>query len=202
MSEDEQEATLVGGPHVGAGKRTTTVSTIEEESGEGIDKTKIRYQPPTAEPIRSKIRLTSDTEVYITGNYSDLIDILSKYALVARDYVRQDTTFDVNDIHGNDIVIAARAGRLNDLAVLYGMVYKQGVAVAVEAVRFYIRDGANINVSVVGQEVFVEYGNQKDLHTRFAFDPTTASWKRSPGNNRNGTGYPLATDPVASTRLP
>lgn len=206
MSEDAEKIVHKGPPHVGAGAPAdpTPVETIEEDSGEKIDKAKLNYQPPTKEPIREKITLTPLTEVYVTGNYSDLIDVISDHSLVARDYVRQDSTFNSDDIRGNDIVIAARAGRLNDLAVMYGLVYKAGTRGAqyLMALRFYIRDGANINIFVQGQEVFVEYGNQKDLHTRFRFDPQAAQWWRSPGNNRNGTGYPPATEQVPSTRLP
>jgi hypothetical protein len=92
---------------------------------------------------------------------------------------------------------------LNDLAVLYGIVYDGNqVATGVDAVRFFIRDGANINISVEGMEIFVEYGNKKDLHTRFAYDAAARIWYRSPGNNRNGTGYPPATEPIVPTRLP
>lgn len=159
------------------------------------------YLPPSDEPVKDRIQLTAKTDVYVTGHYSDLIDILSNDALVVRDYVREDSNFSRDDIRGNDTVIAVRAGRNNDLAVIYGLVYQDGIATAVDVYRFYIRDGNNINITVDDNEVKIEYGNRKDLRTRFAYI-AGQGWLRSPGNNRNGTGYPLATDPIPSERLP
>ena len=185
---------------------TVEIPRIEETTGDDIRKDGhfARYTPPSNEPVRAKIPMagTGATEVWITGNYSDLVDVISNRALVYRDYVREDSSLNGSDVHGNDGVIAVRAGRLNDLAVLYGVVYKGGsTAMAVDVVRFYIRDGADIGVEVVGSEVFVTYGRKKDLRTRFAYNEATG-WKRSPGNNRGGSDFPLATEFVPSARLP
>lgn len=182
---------------------SATIPVIEETTGDGINKNfaKVKgYLPPTEEPIKYQKALTSLTEVWVTGNYSDLVDIMSNRACVWRDYIRQDSTIADQDIQGNDSVIAVRCGRMDDLLTLYGVVYVGGVAKQLDVLRFYVRDGRNINVAVQGLEVFVEYGNQKDLHTRFLYD--NGAWKRSPGNNRGGSGYPLATEPVASARVP
>lgn len=139
--------------------------------------------------------------MWVTGNYSDLADIMFRRACVWRDYIREDSTIDEGDIHGNYLVIAVRCGRLNDLVTLYGLVYDaNGIVTKLDVIRFFIRDGRDINIAVQGYEVFVEYGNKKDLHTRFAY--TSGTWKRSPGNNRGGTGYPLATEPVQAARKP
>jgi hypothetical protein len=181
------------------------IPTITEETGDKIDKSlMVTYVPPSSEPVQEKILLpgTGLTEVWITGGYSDLIDIVSNRALVWRDYVRNDSSFDKSDIKGNDRLIAARAGRLNDLLVLYGLVYQgQQMARAVDVVQFFIRDGHDISVEVVGSEVFVTYGNHKDLRTRFLYSETNG-WYRSPGNNRGGSDFPPASESVGSKRFP
>lgn len=162
------------------------------------------YSPPSSEPVRMCVRLgwTGKTEVCVTGEYSDLIDVISNRALVWRDYVRNDSTFTGSDILGNDLIITARAGRNNDLLALYGLVYEgASMAKAVDVLRFYIRDGRDISVEVGGQEVFVTYGNQKDLRTRFVYSEATG-WYRSPGNNRGHSDFPPATEKVASERMP
>jgi hypothetical protein len=184
---------------------TSNIPTITEVSGEGIDKNLIHtrgYTPPSDEPIKHQKSLTGLTEVWVTGNRSDLIDIVSNRACVWRDYIRQDSNIRDEDIQGNDIVLAVRCGHQHDLVTLYGLVYIDGIAKAVDVFRFYIRDGKDINFSVQGQEVFVEYGNYKDLHTRFSYDQ--GIWRRSPGNNRGGSGYPLATEVItpAPERMP
>lgn len=183
-----------------------SIPTIVEDTGDNIDKTlpTIQYSPPSAEPIKQRITLpgSGKTEVWIAGNYSDLIDIISNRALVWRDYVRNDSLFNEDDIKGNDTLVTARAGRLNDLLVLYGIVYEgQSMAKAIDALRFYIRDGANISVEVVGNEVFVTYGNQKDLRTRFKYTENEG-WYRSPGNNRGGKDFPPATELCQYARVP
>lgn len=182
---------------------SATVPVTEEITGDGINKNAPHvkgYLPPSDEPIKYQKTLTSLTEVWVTGNYSDLVDIMSNRACVWRDYIREDSSIVDQDIQGNDNVIAVRCGRMDDLLTLYGVVYVGGVAKHLDVLRFYVRDGRNINVAVQGFEVFVEYGNQKDLHTRFLYE--NGVWKRSPGNNRGGSGYPLATEPVPSARVP
>lgn len=183
---------------------TIDIPVIEEISFEGVDKVRIRalsYQPPSNEPVQLQIAITPQTHVWITGNYSDLVDIVIDRALLWRDYIRQDSYINTSDVYGNDDVIVIRAGRNDDLAVLYGIVYDEGRAVGLDVLRFYIRDGANINISVDGHQVFIEYGNSKDLHTRFSYYQEDG-WRRSPSNNRGGTGYPHATEPVPSARVP
>jgi hypothetical protein len=182
------------------------VPTIIEETGESFDKSifKLLYNPPSSEPVQQKIALpwTGRTEVWVTGNYSDLIDIISNRALVWRDYVRNDSSFDGSDIKGNDNIVTARAGRYNDLLVLYGLVYRgKQMASALDVVQFFIRDGHNIDVEVGSNEVYVTYGNQKDLRTRFAYSEANG-WYRSPGNNRGGNDFPPATEKVTSVRVP
>lgn len=119
-----------------------------------------------------------------------------------RDYLREDSSIDGSDISGNGLVAAVRAGRENDLVSLYGFIYDQnGYMVKVNISRFYIRDGKNIGVSVNHNEVFVNYGRQRDLRTRFCFSQRDG-WKRSPGNNRGGSTFPFCRDPWPGAVLP
>lgn len=187
---------------------STAVPVIVGISDDEIEESaaaKAGYNPPTDEPLHDRIVLDGSprTEVWVTGRKHDLIDIVSDYALVARDYVREDSFFTVDDVRGNRSVIAVRAGRKNDLAVFYGLVYADGPsrATAVDVVRFYIRDGSDIDIVVRGLEVFVTYGRKKDLRTRFAYQQANG-WKRSPGNNRGNHDFPPATEPVPHARLP
>lgn len=183
-----------------------SIPIIEVVTGDNVDKTAAKggYTPPSSEPVRDRIDLPwhGKTEVWITGHSSDLIDIISNRALIWRDYVREDSHFNPSDIRGNDILVTARGGRLNDLLTLYGLVYSgKSMAQEVDVVRFYIRDGKDISAEVVGNEVFVTYGNQKDLRTRFTYEENRG-WYRSAGNNRGHNHFPPATEKCDQKRMP
>lgn len=160
----------------------------------------VRYRPPTEEPSQGIYTIGQRTKVRVVGNHSDLIDIISNDELVWRDYVRQDTTFDPTDLGGNDILIAARAGRNDDLLILYGLVYLgRSTASAVDVVREYLRDGKNISVVVSDNTVKVTYGRKQDLRIQYSYSEE-GGWLRS-SPTRNG-GFLNPRHKIASERMP
>ena len=160
------------------------------------------FVPPTNEPVQYTETVAPDLEVWVTGNESDLIDIVWRKGLIWRDYIRNESYIVDADIQGNDQVIAVRTGRLDDLLNLYGIVRNnEGHVTHVDALRFWVRDGHNIRIAVSENEVLVTYGRNKDLRTRFCYTQERG-WMRSPGNNRGGNTFPFCSQSVSSKRRP
>lgn len=176
---------------------------VYEFVGEEVTRYHGGHEPPTDEPLKRKIKIAGDVEVWVRGWRGDLVDIVDRRAILWRDYLRNDTDgLDEDDIKGSSRVIAVRYGRERDLATFYGLVYNDdGHLAHVDVFRFLIRDGQNIRIEVVHNEIFVTYGHEKDLRTRFCYSPVDG-WSRSPGNNRDRGDFPLCSQEIGHVRKP